>query len=223
MTPNKGDVMQREDVFAEGAIDRIFNGEAVPQLAKSGEIHHVRMRGFHYEDPEVMRERGYKLIEDSRTSSDTRGVYRAAIQIEGVRRRGTHYGFFPLVMSRDEILQAIAEAYENRIVVNASNLKLCKGSGGGLPIWMELDEAGGRVTDAWPRRAKYTRMQAALWLYATTGKRSKLLCPVCLQPKTLCCTHGHWPPKRKSAYGRFMRRILKRLRYRFSGRPRLKA
>jgi hypothetical protein len=56
MTPNKGDVMKREHVFADGAIDRIFNGEAVPHLTKGGEVHHVRMRGFHYEDAEVMRD-----------------------------------------------------------------------------------------------------------------------------------------------------------------------
>jgi hypothetical protein len=210
--------MYKKDVFAEGAIERIFNGEEVPQLMKGGEVHHVRMRGFHYEDRDVMRARVIEINEASRTSPDKRGVYRATVTIQGHRRRGTHYGFFPLRMSRDEILQAIAEAYENRVVVNASNQKLCKGSGGGLPIWMELDEAGGRVTDAWPRRSTYTRRQAALWLYVTTGKRSKLLCPVCLKPKTLCCSQGHLPLKRKKTFRSFMRKMAKRFCSKLRGR-----
>jgi hypothetical protein len=208
MTPNKGDVMQSESVFAEGAIERIFNGDTVQHLRKSGEVEHTRARGFHYEDAAVMRERGIEIIEESRTSSDTRGVYKASIKIQGHRRRGTHYGFFPLSMSRDEILKAIVEAYEHRKAVKVSNPKLCKGEGGGLPVFMQLDDAG-RITDAWPRRAKYTRQQRAIWLYATTGKRSKLLCPVCLQPKTLCCSHGHWPPRSRKTLRRQLLKLVR--------------
>ncbi len=199
--------MQREDVFAEGAIERIFDGDIVPQLMKSGEIHHVRIRGFRYEDPDVMLARGIEIIEASRTAPDVRGVYRAAIMVRGYRRRGTHWGFFPVAMSRDGIVQAIIKAYENRVLVTTGNQELYKGDGGGLPVFMELDDAG-RVTDAWPRRGRYTRTQAALWLYARTGKRSKLLCPVCLQPKVLCCAkHGHLPPRRK-----FFNRVKRRTR-----------
>ncbi len=213
--------MHNESVFAKGAIERIFNGDTVQHLRKSGEVEHTRARGFHYEDAAVMRERGIEIVEESRTSPDTRGVYRAAIKIQGHRRRGTHYGFFPRAMSRDEILKAIVEAYEHRTVVNASNLKLCKGEGGGLPLLMELDDEG-RVTDAWPRRARYTRQQAARWLYATTGKRSKLLCPVCLQPKTSCCSHGHWPPRQRRCtfYSRIKyhaRRAWFGVRHKFEG------
>jgi hypothetical protein len=204
MTPNKGDVMQREDVFAKGAIERIFDGDIVPNVKKNGEIEHIRIRGFHYEDKDVMLARGIEIIEASRTAPDTRGVYRAAIMVRGYRRKAIHYGFFPRAMSRDEILQAIVGAYEHRALVTAGNQELYKGDGGGLKINMQLDDAG-RVTDAWPRRARYSRTQRALWVYARTGKRSKLLCPVCLQPKTLCCSHGHWPPRA---------RFYNRLRYR---------
>ncbi len=209
--------MQSESVFAEGAIERIFDGDIVPNLKKNGEVEHIRIRGFRYEDPDVMLARGIEINESSRTAPDIRGVYRAAIMVRGHKRKGTHYGFFPLSMSRDEILKAIVEAYEHRNVVNASNLKLCKGDGGGLPLLMELDDEG-RVMDAWPRRARYTRQQAALWLYATTGKRSKLLCPVCLQPKILFCSHGHWPPRQKLR--RRIVKVLKRAWFDFVGRER---
>ncbi len=189
--------MQREEVFAEGAIERIFDGDIVPHLKKDGEVAHIQIRGFRYEDPDTMLARGIEINEASRTAPDMRGVYRAAIMVRGHKRKGTHWGFFPVMMSRDKIVQAIIEAYEHRVIVKQGNQELYKGDGGGLKIYMQLDDAG-RVTDAWPRRARYTATQQALWLYARTGKRSKLLCPVCLQPKVLCCAkHGHLPPRRK--------------------------
>ncbi len=189
--------MHKEDVFAEGAIERIFDGDIVPNVKKNGKIEHIRIRGFHYEDPDTMLARGIEIIEASRTAPDVRGVYRAAIIVRGYKRKATHWGFFPVMMSRDKIVQAIIEAYENRVIVTQGNQEFYKGDGGGLKIFMQLDGAG-RVTDAWPRRARYTATQQALWLYARTGKRSKLLCHICLQPKVLCCAkHGHLPPRRK--------------------------
>ncbi len=189
--------MQREDVFAEGAIERIFEGDIVPNVRRNGEIEHIRIRGFHYEDADVMLARGIEIIEESRTAPDTRGVYKAVIMVRGHRRRAAQYGFFPRRLSRDEVLQTIVEAYEHRAIVTAGNQELYKGEGCGLNIYMQLDDAG-RVTDAWPRRARYSRTQRAIWIYARTGKRSKLLCHICLQPKVLCCVrHGHLPPRRK--------------------------
>ncbi len=200
--------MQREEVFADGAIERIFDGDIVPHLKKNGEVEHIQIRGFRYEDPDTMLARGIEIIEASRTAPDTRGVYRAAIMVRGHKRKGTHWGFFPVAMSRDGIVQAIIKAHENRVIVKQGNQELYKGDGGGLKIYMQLDEAG-RVVDAWPRRARYTATQQALWLYARTGKRSKLLCHICLQPKVLCCSHGHGhlPPRRK-----FFSRVKRRTR-----------
>ncbi len=75
--------MQKESVFAKGAIERIFDGDIVPNVKKNGEIEHIRIRGFHYEDADVMLARGIEIIEESRTAPDTRGVYRAAIMVRG--------------------------------------------------------------------------------------------------------------------------------------------
>ncbi len=194
--------MQSETIFSEKALDTIFKGELVPQFKKGGELHHVRVRGFRYEDAEVMSAEGVDVIERTRIPPDGKGVYKAGIVLKGVHRSASANSFFPRSMTREEILQAIVEAYESRVLVEA-NQKLYKGSGGGLKIMMFLDDAG-RVIDALPKRGRYSRVKAALDQHEKTGQSSKLLCPVCYQPKVLVCPSGHWPPRqrRRTFYSR---------------------
>jgi hypothetical protein len=73
-----------------------------------------------------------------------------------------------------------------------------------LKVYLYLDEAE-RIIDASPRRNNYSRKRMAVYLLEKTGKRSKLLCPVCFQPKVMVCASGHWPPRAK---------FYNRLRYR---------
>jgi hypothetical protein len=208
--------MQNEKIFSEDAFTTIFRGALVPQHNKGGGVHHYRAHGFRYEDPEVMREEEIRIVEETRIPPDGRGVYSAKVIIKGRARPSHVSGFFPESMARGDILRAISEAYENKELVEI-NQKLFRGKAGNLQIYMFLDEAG-RVFDAYPKRYRYTKLRAALDKLESTGQRSNLLCPICLQPKIRICPTGHWPPRRQG----FHRRMLNRLKRSWSGAKRMK-
>ncbi len=195
--------MQEETIFAPDAIDTIFNGKLEPLYNKIGGVHHYRVRGFRYEDPEVMRAGAIRIVEATRIPPDGNGVYFAQVFVKGHKRAPQQSGFFPQSMTRDEIVLAISRAYEKRELVEISQ-RFYRGKAGTLNIYMFLDE-NARVIDAYPKRSTYTRMQQAIHVYGQTGKVSKYLCPVCLQPKVRVCASGHWPPRRK---------FFNRMRYR---------
>ncbi len=165
--------MQNERIFSENALGVIFRGALVPQFNKGGGVHHYRVHGFRYEDPEVMREEEIRIIEDTRIPPDSRGVYIAKVVIKGRARSSQTSGFFPGSMTRDDIVRKISEAYENKELVEI-NQKLFRGKAGNLQIYMFLDEAG-RVFDAYPKRQRYTKLRAALDKLESAGQRSKLL------------------------------------------------
>ncbi len=197
-----------DSIFSERGIETIFRGARVPQLTKAGNVHAYRVLGFHYEDADVMRERGIHLNEASRSFPDTKGVYMATIAIGGTNRQKHYNSFFPQRMSRNEVLQAITQAYNTRALAQPTQ-RIYKGRGGDLTIYMELDEAQ-RIIDAWPQRGRFNKAKAALYRYEQTGKRGKLLCAVCYQPKVLVCPSNHnMQPSRLNKRLRWFRRWLR--------------
>jgi hypothetical protein len=195
--------MQRQSIFGEHALATIFEGEVVPQLRKSGEVEHYRVRGFRYEDPEQMMLHECRIIESSRRVPDGKGVYRARVTVRGVNRVAAKSNFFPAAMTRAEVVQAISEAYESKeMVLVQESQQLHVGKSARLTILLWLDGTG-RVVDAMPKAGRVNKAKQAIFEYQQTGKRRKLLCHLCHQPKVLVCPKDH--TSRRSIYKRLLR------------------
>jgi hypothetical protein len=181
------------DIFAAGALDRIFYGELDPNKRTDGTIAHYRVRGFRHESEAATR-RGSLLIGDSRSFPDIRGVYAAAVTVQGIKRRKSQSVFFPSTWTPHEIELAIAEAYEGRQATRRSRWFTGKTSGG-IKILMELD-ASGRVLDARPRTP-------------SMPKRRKAQCGVCGDGLIKLCPRGHGAPSKLPRRLRWCKRWLK--------------
>ncbi len=198
--------MQIEEIFNERGLATIFRGEVVPQMRKNKTVDHYRARGFRYESPEA-KAAGCSLVEASRLTHDSKGVYRARVVVRGVERDQSKSSFFPEHWTREEVIGAIIEAYANREQVGATE-RLFKGKGRGVAILMYLDERD-RVVDAMPKRSNVSSRRVALNLYERTGKRSKKLCATCYKPKILVCPDGHNIIQHRSVFKR-LRKLLRR-------------
>jgi hypothetical protein len=185
--------MQNGNIFAEGALDRIFYGELDPNKRTDGTIAHYRVRGFRHESDEATR-RGAVKVEASHTHTEASGVYAASVTVQGMKRRQGQSVFFPATWTPQEIELAIAEAYEGRQATRRSRWFTGKTSGG-IEIFMELD-ASGRVLDARPRTP-------------STPKRRKAQCGVCGDGLIRVCPRGHGAPSKMPKRLRWFKRYLK--------------
>jgi hypothetical protein len=195
----------QSQIISEQGVKRIFEGELVPQRKRSGEVHCYIARGFHLEDPAMMAVNGYIINEVSRTSPDSRGVYHVSVWMYGRRRNSA---FFPRHWTREQVAQAIAQAYESREPFKWGEFVNCyKGSTEtGMRIVMELDEMG-LVLDAFPKRAKVSQKKNALWRIENGLQvKSRFVCSQCKQIKILSCPHGHNLPMRKWSFAKWLRR-----------------
>jgi hypothetical protein len=199
--------MQR--IFNEHGLDCIFEGIEIPIFQKDGTRHHFRKLGFHYEDSEVMQARGIVIDERTRTAPDTNGVYRARITVQGVEWNARE--FFPRYMARNQIVEAIINAYSSRVVVDCSQ-HLYVGGGRSLRVYMVLDKDD-LIVDAYPKRRKVGKNSEALFKFQNAGVRSKRLCRVCFQPRVLTCPVGHMAKRceRESRFVEFIKRMESRV------------
>ncbi|MGB8511136.1 MAG: EndoU domain-containing protein [Pyrinomonadaceae bacterium] len=202
--------MQEQIISEQGRV-RIFEGQAIPQNMRDGVVHHYMMRGFHLEDPAVVAARGHIIYEDTRTSPDSRGIYRATVLMYGRKRRDGS-AFFPRDWTREQVARAIAQAYANREPYKWGEFVNCyRGTTEtGMRIVMELDRDG-LVLDAFPRRAKLHQGREALWrIERGYQKRSRYVCAKCRSIKTLCCPHGHNAPAKRRVLINSIRRVVGR-------------
>jgi hypothetical protein len=155
------------------------------------------VRGFRHESEAATR-RGSLLIGDSRSFPDVRGVYAAAVIVQGIKRRKSQSGFFPVTWTQAEVMRAIVEAYAARQATRRSHW--FKGeTSDGVKVRLELD-ARGRVTDAMPD---------AMPESPTMPKRRKRVCGVCGEFMIRVCPRGHGKPSRMPKWLRWMKRWLK--------------
>jgi hypothetical protein len=188
---------------------RIFEGELVPQPTRDGRIDHYQVRGFHLEDAAIMAAHGHTVDERTRTSPDSRGVYRAQVLMFGSKKRHHGAGFFPRGWTRGQVIAAIGQAFTNRQPSTWGEFKNCfKGrTETGMQIVMQLDDAG-LMLDAFPLRSKVNPRTEALWrIEHGLQKRSRHVCSQCGRLRVLCCPAGHkvrWRRLKK------IRRALKR-------------
>jgi hypothetical protein len=199
--------MHTETSISEKGVQRIFEGELLEVRTRGGTLHHLRGVGYHLEDEAVMSARGHVINELSRTTPDSRGVYRAEVIIEGKQKRGgggQGQAFFPYNWRRSQVLEAIAEAHANRQPHNVGEQgRFFKGrTARGMQIVMELDEAG-RVVNAFPLRAKVNPRREALYkIDRGLQRKGKYVCGKCHSLKYLCCPFGHGDPKRRGIIAR---------------------
>ncbi|HZS79175.1 MAG TPA: EndoU domain-containing protein, partial [Ktedonobacteraceae bacterium] len=120
--------------FAPGAEQHIFEGE----INKRG-----LATGYHWEGtPGTPGE----VIPGTETPPDARGVYQAQVRVSGVTKRGFS-SFFPKSMTRQEVLDSIEEAYNNRLHITG-NTYLGETSSG-MVVQMFLNTAD-QIISAFP-------------------------------------------------------------------------
>ena len=115
------------DIFAKTALEHIFVGSVNARGAASG---------YHSEAYPFARG---EVIEGSRTELDENGVYEGQVRVDGKDKSGNrgYSSFFPTNMTVLEVVTAIREAYETRVLANGNTWR---GEGGELSILMVLDE-----------------------------------------------------------------------------------
>ncbi len=171
-------------IFADKALDRIFNGAVEPQIkSDDGTVNHYRLRGFRLESDEATAHGSY-VDDGSHTATDKHGVYKSACRVQGVKRRQNRSAFFPRGWTRARAIEAISEAHANRRMV-AINAKHWRGSTAeGIKVDLYLDEAQ-RVEDASPVMDEVVALKRK-----REGKYQKH-CATCGTVRRVNCPRGH--------------------------------
>ena len=131
------DRLENLDNFRPSAIDHIFKGE----INGRGQA-----TGYHYEGIE---DSPGKTVEGTKSDVDDNGVYTAQVEVNDIPKTGNggESTFYPEEMSPQEVIDAINEAYDNR--VNLRGNTYVGESDGGLQIEMYLD-ADDKIISAFP-------------------------------------------------------------------------
>lgn len=114
-------------VFTRNALEHIFVGSVNARGVASG---------YH---SEVYPDARGEVVAGTRSEPDADGVYEAQVQVDGMAKSGNrgYSTFFPSDMTVGEVVEAIRQAYENRVYLNGNTWQ---GEGGGLIIMMYLDD-----------------------------------------------------------------------------------
>jgi hypothetical protein len=191
-------MQDKYEIFAEKGLSTIFDGALLPNINQTtNEVNNYRVIGYRLEST-----RTEKVRVICRMPEDSNGVYTATIFFDGVRRRGksTTSVFFPRHWMKDEVVDAIFEAYQNRIVKNVADNQYIGKTSKEMHIFLWLDEKD-KVTDAMPFRDAVKEFKRR--------RKAKATCKICGEHKHYVCLERHNPPKKPTGF----KRILKRSRY----------
>lgn len=129
--------LQRTEHFTEAAIEHIFLG-TVNEAGKAS--------GYHYDGIE---DSPGEIAEGTRSDPDRYGVYTARVKVNGIGKAGNrgYSTFYPDSYTPQQVIDAVNEAYENRVLLSGS---LYAGlSEEGIEIDMALDE-NEKIITAYP-------------------------------------------------------------------------
>ncbi len=126
--------LQRTERFADGAVKHIFNGEINPK---------GKAVGYHYEG---LAGTDGRVIPGTKSAEDSSGVYRAEVEVNGVRKK-IPSTFFPKSWSPQQIVDTINSAYDRRTPLQNG---LYSATANGITIQMRLDP-NGKIVTAYPR------------------------------------------------------------------------
>jgi hypothetical protein len=195
-------MQDKYEIFAEKGLTTIFDGALLPNINQTtNEVNNYRVIGYRLES---IRTEKVQVI--CRMPEDSNGVYTAGVVLDGVRRRGksTSSVFFPKHWTKDEVTDAIFEAYQNRIVKNVADNQYIGKTSKEMHIFLWLDGED-KVTDAMPFRDAVIELNRRL----NRRRRASATCGICGQYKHYVCLERHNPRKKQTGF----KRILKRSRY----------
>jgi 5-methylcytosine-specific restriction endonuclease McrA len=181
-------------VISERGYKAIFEGEIVTHLRRDGTQERCEVLGFRLEDARVMSARDILLNERTRTAPDVHGIYKAKVVFGEVCRKATTSAFFPVGWTREQVEQAIVEAYQSALPHRFHGAARYKGvTEAGLRIVLRLDESG-LVVDAMPVYSGVNRQRALAWaLEMGRVPRKRYCCASCgaVKVRRLVCPEMH--------------------------------
>jgi hypothetical protein len=203
------------NVISERGRKRIFEGELLPVLARDGTANHYRVMGRHYEDAGAVETRGGAVLKDAQSYPDRRGVYRAQVFLEGARK-GRRQSFFPLAWSREDVEQAIEQAWATKTPRQWGEPgNFYEGRWRGVKIVLEVG-ADGLVLDAIPIKSPTNPTKKMEWAIANgfLKKTPRNTCAVCgrVKAKRRVCPDGHDVDQRWGIGKRVMNAVLRLVR-----------
>lgn len=137
------DKLKNTENFAENKIKHILEGEVNRKNPRR-----VRAVGYHLENMPNTKAR----ISGCKTKPDKNGIYKAPVEIEGIPKRDGS-SFFPIDWTPQQVINAINEAYENRVPINnipdKEPVKFKGVSKSGIKIEMYIVD--GKITTAFPK------------------------------------------------------------------------
>lgn len=105
--------------------------------------------GYHYE---MVNGTNGSIIPGTQSSANSLGVYRGQVQVNGIIKSGNggFSTFFPRSMSPQEVVNAINEAYANKVFVEGTQNKYVGIARNGMHIEMYIDKYG-KIISAFPK------------------------------------------------------------------------
>lgn len=131
--------LENTDIFIDSAIEHIFEGNV--KRGKAG--------GYHYE---CIKDTAGKVIAGTEVSLNDLGVYKAQVEVDGIPKKSNkgYSTFFPKDMDPQEVVDAINEAYVNRVFVEGTSNTYRGSAENGLEIEMYLNE-NEKIISAFPK------------------------------------------------------------------------
>ena len=131
--------LKHTENFTEKSKIHIFEGD-INKKGQSG--------GYHYD---MVEGTSGNIIEGTKGSVlNDAGVYEAKVEVNGIPKKanGGYSTFFPDHMSPQEVVDAINEAYSNKVLAHGN--KYIGKSSNGLKIGMYIRESDGKIISAFP-------------------------------------------------------------------------
>ena len=130
--------LERTENFLRSAIEHIFIGDV--KYGAAGGYHYARLNGA----------RGY-ILPSTREYIDSYGSYRAKVAVEGMPKDANqgYSTFFPDAMTPQEVIDAINEAYGNRVMLYEKNEVYVGFAANGMEVIMFIGK-GGKIISAFP-------------------------------------------------------------------------
>ena len=130
--------LEHTENFLRSAIEHIFIGDV--KYGAAGGYHYARLKGA----------RGY-ILPSTREYIDSYGSYRAKVAVEGMPKDANqgYSTFFPDAMTPQEVIDAINEAYGNRVMLYEKNEVYVGFAANGMEVIMFIGK-GGKIISAFP-------------------------------------------------------------------------
>jgi hypothetical protein len=186
------------EIFADKGLSIIFDGALLPNVNKiTNQVNNYKVIGYRLEST---RRENVRVI--NREPEAVNGAYVATIFFDGIRRKGKSGSsvFFPHCWTKDEVISAIYEAYQDRTLKNVIGNQYIGKASKEMHVILWLDE-NEKVIDAMPFRDAVKELNRR--------KRAKATCKFCGEFKHYVCLEHHNPRRKPTG----IKRILKRSRY----------